>query len=78
MDFPEIVSLIAPRPYFIINGKFDDGTPLEGLGKVTAKVRKIYKLLGKKDAFNVHISNCRHVCNKEVRQLAYQWLERWL
>lgn len=78
MDFPEIVSLVAARPYLIINGKLDSDMPLEGLREVTTQARKVYRLLGKRQAFRVHITNSGHVCNREVRKLAYKWLERWL
>ena len=78
MDFPEIVSLIAPRAHLIINGKLDEDFPLEGLREVAAKARKTYALYGKKDAFDVHVEDCRHICNKKVRTRTYQWLERWL
>ena len=42
IDFPEVLALIAPRPFLILGGKKDDIFPPEGFRAAYSKVQKIF------------------------------------
>ncbi len=77
-DFPEIVSMIAPRPILIMNGEKDWRFPLSGAREVVARAGMLYRRLGRPEAIELFVSSEGHEFTDEMRSRAYHWLDRWL
>ncbi len=77
-DIPEVVSMIAPRPLLILNGAQDLRFPLEGAREVVSRAGMLYRRLGKPEALELFVSPAGHEFTDEMRQRAYNWLDRWL
>ena len=77
-DIPEIVSMIAPRPFLILAGEQDRGFPVSGAREVAERAGMLYRRLGAADALDLYISPGPHEFSDEMRQRAYHWFDRWL
>jgi acetyl esterase/lipase len=77
-DFPEVLSVIAPRGLFVSaplhDANFDNG----GVRKCIAAAAPVYELLGAQEQLRVAYPDCEHDFPDEVRQEVYQWLDRQL
>lgn len=56
----DINSLIAPRPHLSVAGAFDKLTPIEGLKKIDNNMKKVYKIFGKEENWQLKIYNTGH------------------
>lgn len=74
-DFPDIVSLIAPRPLLIENGARDPLYTLEVVKEEYAKVERVYRLLGEKNKVDIDIFDGGHMFSGRK---AFDWFDRWL
>ncbi len=77
-DIPDIVSMIAPRPFLILAGEQDRGFPLSGAKEVAARAGMLYRRLRKPEALELFVSPRGHEFIEEMRQRAYHWFDRWL
>jgi len=77
-DIPEIVSLIAPRPFLMLAGEEDSIFPLEGARDVLSRARMLYRRLRAAEAIELFVSPGGHEFSDEMRQRAYHWFDRWL
>ncbi len=77
-DMPRILSLIPPRPFMILNGRYDSSLPLEGLREVTRSLKPLYSARGVPERFTVHVGPYEHEFCEDFQQRAYGWLRRWL
>ena len=79
VDFHEIASLIAPRPFLNITSLTDEvmGVP-DTMFEFAERVREVYKLLGAQKEFAAHFHDLGHSFPPEMRELAYGWLDRAL
>ncbi len=77
-DFPEIASMIAPRPFLILTGSKDGSFPLDGVQEVYDTARKIYRLYGAEEKLKLVINNIGHGSPDSTREEAYMWLNKWL
>ncbi|HEY6168709.1 MAG TPA: dienelactone hydrolase family protein [Verrucomicrobiae bacterium] len=75
-DLPEIASLIAPRPYLILNGKADTSLPLDGLAEVEARVKKAY--VDSPERFQVALGPGAHAYTEDFRERMIAWFKKWL
>ena len=57
-DMGDIVAIAAPKPYVVVNGRFDSIFPLDSANEQCEIARKVYRLLGAEDQF-------RHVVGPE-------------
>ncbi|MGD7707384.1 alpha/beta hydrolase family protein [Microlunatus sp. Y2014] len=78
-DFNQIVALVAPTPIFNYFGQVDRIFPnwapiAEGL----QSVRELYVHLGHEDRFTMLMGGGSHDFPTEIRQLSYDFLDRWL
>jgi fermentation-respiration switch protein FrsA (DUF1100 family) len=69
----DIVSLIAPRPLFIIHGKNDPSFPFDGAKEAFHKINEVYRFLKSEDKIGCHFFEGGH---KFVGSYAYPWLEK--
>lgn len=79
VDFHEIMSLVAPRPFldlFAVN----DGDPLTQKQRVLMdmKVMDAYTLEGAADKFSFYVHGQGHSVNMDSRLLIYSWMDKHL
>jgi dienelactone hydrolase len=77
-DTPDVVSMIAPRPFFMLTGAQDWRFPVSGAKEVLARAKMMYTRLGAPEAIDLLISPGPHEFNDEMRNRAYHWIDRWL
>lgn len=90
LPYEEILSLLAPRPFFEVTGYYDytncdrDNPQLSVDERMTAKraahtkAQEVYELLGAGDRLGRFEFDGRHSFPVEGRQAAYVWLKQWL
>jgi dienelactone hydrolase len=77
-DFTEVVAALAPRAFLASAPLHDDNFEVSGVQDVIAAARPVYELLGAGDRLAANYPNCGHDFPPEARQVAYDWLDRWL
>jgi dienelactone hydrolase len=77
-DFPQVAALVAPRPLLIANTDKDPIFPLEGVVRLHAKVRNIYKLHNAADKLGLTITEGPHKDTQELQVPTLRWLNRHL
>ena len=77
-DFPEVLAAIAPRPVLAIAPIRDSNFEVSGVRDCVASASKVYALLRKPDGLNAIYPDCAHEFPTNVRQQAYEWLDRQL
>jgi hypothetical protein len=77
-DFPEVVAAFAPRAFLASSPLHDDNFEVSGVKDCIAAARPVYELLGAKGKLAANYPDCKHDFPPEVRQVAYDWLDRWL
>jgi dienelactone hydrolase len=73
-----INALIAPRPHFGLAGSLDPLTPLKGLEKIDADLKKVYAAEGAPEAWKLKIYPVGHLETAEMRQDIMAFLKKWL
>lgn len=78
-EFTEIAALVAPTPFFVWMGQNDYIFPhwkpaAQGLNDLNS----LYRWLEKGERIQTLIGNSDHDFPKEIRQMAYLFLDRWL
>ncbi|MHB8519177.1 MAG: alpha/beta hydrolase family protein [Limisphaerales bacterium] len=77
-DYPMLAALVAPRPLLIGNSDKDDIFPLDGVMRLHAKVRKIYRLYGAADKLGVLITEGPHKDTQDLQVPVFRWFNRHL
>lgn len=76
-DSEAVISLIAPRPILFMTGDEDIGSPVAGIRKIDDKVRPVYKLYGKQDAFeNIVYPKTGHVYTPDMWKRMQDWMKK--
>ena len=65
---PPINALIAPRPHLAVEGEKDALTPLPGLHKIDAQLRRIYSDLGAAENWKLSLYPVAHQEPPTMRQ----------
>lgn len=78
IDFPDILSLIAPRPFFISAPRNDDIFPVAGAAHSVAVAETVYQQLGFPLNLRVEYPDCGHEFPTHIRKLAYGFIEEHL
>jgi dienelactone hydrolase len=74
----QINALIAPRPHLALAGTQDKLTPVQGLDRIDAELKRIYAEAGAPDAWKLLRYDQGHFENPDMRQHITAWLGRWL
>lgn len=77
-DYPQVAAMVAPRPLLIANSDSDRIFPLDGVERLHAKVRKVYRLYGADDKLGLQISAGPHKDTQELQVAAFRWFNRHL
>lgn len=75
MENHQVMALIAPRAFLVMGGEDADGNASWVLVK---EARSVYELLGAGDRIGLYNHRAGHSFPTKARQLAYEWLDRWL
>ena len=77
-DFHELIGALAPRAFLAISPKGDSNFKWESVDRVIAAARPVFQLHGVPDRIAVEHPDGAHDFPPEMRERAYQWLERYL
>lgn len=77
-DFHEIISLLAPRPFFSNSPVMDSNFNVDGVKNGIKEAMKVYQFLHVPQHLQVRYPNAEHDFPTEVRKEAYEFLDRHL
>jgi hypothetical protein len=78
-DSEAIVALIAPRPVLFQTGDQDPGSPVDGIRVIEAAVRSVYRLYGRRNAFqSIIYPGQGHVYTPEMWAKTLAWMDEHL
>jgi len=77
-DLDEIFSLICPRALIIVAGEKDPLFPVEGVRQMGRLLARVYQEAKTPEKFKLLIHPEGHCFPPEMREIAYNWLKRWL
>ncbi len=77
-DFTEVVAALAPRPLFVNAPLKDDNFEVSGVRDCITAAEPVYELLGAKGSLVAIHPDAGHDFPPEVREAAYQFLDKAL
>ena len=77
-DYPEVAALVAPRPLLIVNTDADSIFPLDGVQRLHAKVRTIYRLHKSAENLGLVIGPGPHKDTQDLQVPVFRWFNRHL
>lgn len=78
-DTEAVMGLIAPRPFLVLTGDSDKGSPLSGMLTLEKKLDAVYSLYKEKDKFkSIIYPNTGHVFTDEMKVEMLQWFDTYL
>ncbi len=75
MDFPDVASLIAPRPALFFNGLQDGLFGPETVEQAWASMGAVWQSQGAEDALYTHMWDVPHTFNRAMQADAFEWLD---
>ncbi len=75
-DFPEILSVLAPRAVFINAPLHDNNFEVSGVKDCVASAKPIFELLKAKDKLAAEYPDCGHDFPEKIRETAYRFVDR--
>lgn len=76
-DTEAVMGLIAPRPFLVLTGDSDQGSPLSGIRTLENKLQSVYLLYERKTSGVVY-KNTGHVFTDEMKLEMLNWFEKFL
>jgi hypothetical protein len=77
-DFHELIGALAPRAFLAIAPLHDANFKSESVDRIIEAARPVFQLHGAPDKIAVEHPDVAHDFPTEMREKAYQWLERFL
>ncbi len=78
-DTEALMGLIAPRPFLVLTGDSDLGSPLSGIRVLEKKLREVYELYNKQENFkSIVYENTGHVYTDEMKIEMLRWFRTHL
>ncbi|MEX1239944.1 MAG: alpha/beta hydrolase family protein [Cyclobacteriaceae bacterium] len=78
-DTEAVMGLIAPRPFLVLTGDSDKGSPLSGMRVLEKKLDTVYGLYGKKENFkSIIYPKTGHVFTDEMKMEMLRWFDKHL
>lgn len=77
-DYAQVAALVAPRPLLIVNTDADSIFPLDGVQRLHAKVRDIYRLHGAEEKLGLVIAPGPHKDTQDLQVPVFRWFNRHL
>ena len=78
LDYPDFVSLAAPRPLMVIHGSRDGLFAPAGVRKAVDTLGGVYRKAGAPDRFRFIEFDGPHQFNREMQGEAFAWLKKWI
>ena len=78
LDFPDVASIMVPKPLMVQHCSKDDLFPLEGMKASSDKIAEIYRLNNAADKFESRFFDRPHMFSEEMQEIALEWMEKWL
>lgn len=77
LDYPDIISISAPKPLMVMHGTRDILFIKNKTGeRAMDKIRNVYRKAGCEYNFTGYIYDGVHEFNKDMQQMAYNWLDK--
>jgi hypothetical protein len=73
-EWTTIAALIAPRPLLFANSDNDRIFPMDGNRRIIERLRKVYKLYGKPERVDDHVSKGGHDYRPDLRVAIFHWI----
>jgi dienelactone hydrolase len=77
-DYPQVATLIAPRPLLFGNSDKDKIFPLDGVLRVHAKLKRIYELNDATNNLGLLITDGPHADTQDLQVPVFRWFNRFL
>ena len=78
-DTEAIMGLIAPRPFLVLTGDSDAGSPLAGMKVLENKLNSVYSLYKQNENFrSIIYKNTGHVFTDEMKMEMLSWFNKYL
>jgi dienelactone hydrolase len=78
-DTEVVMGLIAPRPFLVLTGDSDAGSPLCGIRTLEKKLQPLYSLYDKNENFkSIVYENTGHVFTDEMKIEMVNWFKKYL
>ena len=77
-DFPDIARLLAPKPFFFLNGSQDKLFPVWAVERSFSRMQEIYESEGVGGKLRTEFFDGPHHCGKEVQRLITEYLDSCL
>ena len=75
-DWTTIAALVAPRPLLFANSDNDPIFPMDANRRIIAKLRKIYKMYGKRELVDEYVSKGGHDYRPDLRIAIFKWINQ--
>jgi dienelactone hydrolase len=78
-DTEAVMGLIAPRPFLVLTGEEDKGSPLSGMLVLEKKLDQVYSLYQNSPKFkSIRYPETGHVFTDDMKMEMLQWFEKYL
>jgi len=77
-DFPDIASIMVPKPLMVQHCSKDELFPLEGMKASSEKIAEVYRLNNAEDKFQSRFFDHPHMFSKEMQEVALEWMKKWV
>jgi hypothetical protein len=78
-DTEAVMGLIAPRPFLVLTGDSDAGSPLSGIKVLEQKLNSVYTLYHKQDCFkSIIYPETGHVYTDDMKIEMLAWFDKHL
>ena len=78
LDWPDVVSLTAPRSLMVLQCSQDRLFPLSGMKESVEQIASVYQKAGVKDKFSSRFYDVPHRFTREMQEDAFVWFDRQL
>jgi dienelactone hydrolase len=77
-DFPDMASIMVPKPLMVQHCSRDDLFPPEGMKESSRKIAEVYRLNNAEDKFQSRFFDLPHMFSKEMQEVALEWMKKWV
>lgn len=78
LDFPDVASLMVPKPLMIQHCAKDDLFPPEGMRISSEKIAEVYRMNGAGEKFASRFFDVPHMFSREMQEIAVEWMKQWV
>jgi dienelactone hydrolase len=78
LDWPDVVSMMAPKPLMVQQCNQDRLFPPAGMKESVEKIAAVYAKAGVKERFQGRFYEAPHIFNKQMQDEAFEWFDKQL